>query len=373
MALWVGMRPSSADSLRTRAARGNEKMKKSDGAQPKVTEEDIPKVYGKSVDQIIANGQYHLVQRDPQALRVVMNPLHRDGKVYVLANPDSDGLCQAIVTKTDKVWYAPEYRDDAQTQKQKQKSAITNKIYKYVDETQNKGKAVHMDLTSNARDFRRLVTAYRLSGEVGKLKSLRDREKFGDTIALDRLIDPTLKSSKEDESCALDALKPLSHDEAYHVLARPGVISGLATGVRAIATPLRYAELKFILVDWAQKVESGRYFNKDGSIDNPGGALVNTLEGSRWFHIRQTPTYGVDDDDASDENTEFVTLFLRHHIRTLKAFSDGTKQNNQPKNSASRQAVVQPPSCISRESRIDLSVQRFVTIYSLIWVSEVVR
>jgi hypothetical protein len=71
MALWVGMRPSSADSLRTRAARGKEKVSKSDGARPKVAQEDISKAYGKSVYQIIANGQYHLVQYDPQALRVV--------------------------------------------------------------------------------------------------------------------------------------------------------------------------------------------------------------------------------------------------------------------------------------------------------------
>jgi hypothetical protein len=112
-----------------------------------------------------------------------MNPLHRDGKVYVLANPDSDGLCQAIATETDQVWYAPGYRDDAQTQKQKQRSAITNKIYKYMDEAQhnvNNAKARPStwaqfvpvkDLTSNARDVRRLVTEYPLSGEVGKLRS----------------------------------------------------------------------------------------------------------------------------------------------------------------------------------------------------------
>jgi hypothetical protein len=119
------------------------------------------------------------------------------------------------------------------------------------------------------------------------------------------------------------------HDEVNDILARPGVISGLAAGVRAISTPLRYTELKFIVVDWPQKVESGHYFNDDGSIDNPGGALVNTPEGSRWFYSRQTLAYGIDDDDASDENTEFVTLFLRDHIRSLKAVSDGTKQSTE--------------------------------------------
>jgi hypothetical protein len=235
LALWVGMRPSSADSLRTRAARGKEKLNPGDDAQMKAMKDLMSKTYGKSVEQVIADGNYHLIPHDPKALRVVMNPMHRDGKVYVLANPDQDGLCEAITTETDEVWYAPEYRDDTKTRKQEQKSAITTKILQTIDDAQHKVNNARVrpsiwtdyipvkELTSDARKVRRLVTDYRLTGDVAKLhqaldhlkktsKEFKDREKFGGSIALDRLIDPSVKFSTNDASSALEALKVrLSH------------------------------------------------------------------------------------------------------------------------------------------------------------------
>jgi hypothetical protein len=62
-----------------------------------------------------------------------------------------------------------------------------------------------------------------------------------------------------------------------------------------------------------------------GPIKNPGQILEDTLEAAKWFRPHHAYAYGAGDDDESDENNEFVTLFIKDQIRSLKALSQGFK------------------------------------------------
>jgi hypothetical protein len=103
------------------------------------------------------------------------------------------------------------------------------------------------------------------------------------------------------------------------------VIYGLAAGVRELSTPIRYSDLRFVVVDWVRKFPLGYCIEDDGLIKNPGMYLENTLQAAQWFRPSRATRYGIEDDEDSDETREFCTLFLKDQIRSLRAISTRQK------------------------------------------------
>jgi hypothetical protein len=102
-------------------------------------------------------------------------------------------------------------------------------------------------------------------------------------------------------------------------------LSGLAAGIRALSTTIHYADLRYIITYWAQNVSTGIYIEEDGFFSGPGILLEEGLKAARWFRPHKGSSYGIDDDEASNEDVEFMTLFLREHTRAMKLLSESFK------------------------------------------------
>jgi hypothetical protein len=92
----------------------------------------------KSIAQTIATGKMMELPHDPKALSVFVNIDALDSRVYVLANPDKDGLCQALPTQAELVWYALEYRDDSETRSEFARKVRNAKIKQQLDSIKNR-------------------------------------------------------------------------------------------------------------------------------------------------------------------------------------------------------------------------------------------
>jgi hypothetical protein len=114
-------------------------------------------------------------------------------------------------------------------------------------------------------------------------------------------------------------------ESMYDILAQRGVVYRLATGVRALSTPIRYADLRFVVVDWVRKIKMSHCVKTDGSIDNLGDILRDTLEAATMCRPRQAPSYDINDGCIGDENYRFAKLFLEEQIRIVKELSTGNK------------------------------------------------
>lgn len=220
--LWVGIQVSNANDYRLKAGngfpRGKHAPKSGDGRQRK------------SIAQIIAAGKMIELPHDPKALRVVVNIDTLDSRVYVLANPDKNGLCQALPTQTEIVWYAPEYRDDSETRSEFARKACNAKIKLQLDTIKNRT----METTARPSryteflpqhptvtvmiELRRAFDDFRLWKGEGSLqkalksveslsKDLRARKQCEDRKILDHLLDIKRGFKPDEEKAAHKAVK----------------------------------------------------------------------------------------------------------------------------------------------------------------------
>jgi hypothetical protein len=72
------------------------------------------KGHASSVNGMIDGGATQVVGHDENALRVVVDLSRGTGQlnVFVLVNPDEQGLCEAYSTDIEEVWWHHLYRDD---------------------------------------------------------------------------------------------------------------------------------------------------------------------------------------------------------------------------------------------------------------------
>jgi hypothetical protein len=220
--LWVGMQPSNANEYRLKAGDGFPRGKfaptQGDGRQRK------------SIEQVIQSGKMRQIAHDPKALRVVVNIDSLDSRVYVLANPDKNGLCLALPTQTELVWYAREYRDDKEPRNEYARKACNARIKAQLDRIKNR------TLESNARpnayqeilpqhptvtamiELRRVYDKFRLTEDEASLKKalssveslskdLRARRQCQDRHIIDRLLDASNPFGPDDEKTANQAIK----------------------------------------------------------------------------------------------------------------------------------------------------------------------
>lgn len=222
--LWVGMQPSNPNDYRLKTGHGFDRGKYApqagDGRQRK------------SIAQMIQDGKIIQINHDPKALRVVVNIDTLDSRVYVLANPDKNGLCQAIPTQTEIVWYAREYRDDNEPGNQNAKTACNAKIKAQLDKIKNRTLEVTARPNAYAEflpqnptvtsmiELRRAFNNFRLLEDASSLKKalssveslskdLQARRQCEDRAILDHLLDIDRPFGTDDEKAANQAVKVL--------------------------------------------------------------------------------------------------------------------------------------------------------------------
>ncbi|KAF2279950.1 uncharacterized protein EI97DRAFT_477459 [Westerdykella ornata] len=211
--LWVGMWTPTAANYATKAVGGRPR-----GDQAPSREN---KRQGRSVEQLIQSGEFTIEPHNKAALRVVINVKQRDGRYYVLKNPDENGLCEATTITTEEIFYAPEYRDDTLTNKEKRREKAHERISEAVDTALQRARektsrpesyknVIPVDkLISNVRTVRRLYNESRVEYSVEKLAELLTILK---TMDGDMECREVYRTRRADMDEFLDPQTPLTND-----------------------------------------------------------------------------------------------------------------------------------------------------------------
>ncbi len=160
--IWVGMRPSPANKDTEGESSSNSKRLK-----------------GKSIQDLALSGGYPWLDKDSQALRVVVPMDKETASYYVLADPDNTGLCSGISVPITDVFFFPEYRTDAQTDSSKRKSEWSERVRKVSNPVEKITFAKNYDKTkfqvppkqSLANELSSFVGTYIEGGDSSVLKS----------------------------------------------------------------------------------------------------------------------------------------------------------------------------------------------------------
>jgi hypothetical protein len=77
---------------------------------------------------ILSRSNINVLDHDPRALMVVVNPEAKMMNFWALCNPDADGLCETFKVGKEEVFFAPQYRDDDVTVTEYRRTSWPNKI-----------------------------------------------------------------------------------------------------------------------------------------------------------------------------------------------------------------------------------------------------
>lgn len=115
--LWVGVQVENANDYRPKAKSANKAA--SNGS----------KQARKSVDDVINDGTVELLNHRVRTLRVVSSlKNYMMLQFHVLVDPDERGVCRAVSTDSDVVWFAHQYRTDDESNINKRRTQWSSKI-----------------------------------------------------------------------------------------------------------------------------------------------------------------------------------------------------------------------------------------------------
>jgi hypothetical protein len=213
--LWVGIRIETAQDYR---------LKKPIGTKKATTR-------AKSVNGAIASGIVDNIPTDHRALRVVVDLTRTSEQlnVFVLINPDENGICEAYSTEIEEVWWAPLYRDDEvenvsmrrKLWRAKLKSEVDQLIYKSQESTARPSRyeetLAQDSVTTKALRVRRLLQEYRVNRKIEPLKDVllalgaletyeKARPYRRELTSIDKFFSTEMTLARSDVTLAFDAI-----------------------------------------------------------------------------------------------------------------------------------------------------------------------